>query len=90
MEIESTIPHQWSQLFIRNIHKKGLKEDLNNQRGIFLTNIVSKVYEKFFKSNCLQNGVNLNKMSWMQCAGRKNRSLIDHIATLNAIIENKE
>ena len=46
MEIKNTIPHQWNQLFIRSLHKKGLNENRNNQRGIFLTNIVSKVYKK--------------------------------------------
>ena len=86
MEIESTIPHQWNQLFIRSLHKKGLKEDLNNQRGIFLKNIVSKVYEKV---KLLQNEENVSKMSWMQCAGRKNSSPIDYIVTLDAIIENQ-
>ena len=62
MEIESTIPHQWNQLFFRSLHKKCLKEDLNNQGGIVLTNIVSKVYEKV---KLLQNEENFNKMSWM-------------------------
>ena len=86
MEIESIIPHQWNQLFIRSLHKKGVKEDLNNQRGTFLTNIVSKVYEKI---KLLQNEANLNKMPRMQCAGRKNSFPIDHIVTLYAIIENQ-
>ena len=64
--------------------QKGPKEDLANQRGIFLTNIVSKVYEKV---KLLQNDENICNMSRMQCVGRKNRSPLDHIITLNAIIE---
>ena len=84
MERENTIPLQWNQILIRSIHKKGPKEDLANQRGIFLTNIVSKVYEKV---KLLQNEENISNMSRMQCAGRKNRSPLDHIITLNAIIE---
>ena len=63
---------------------KGPKEDLANQRGIFLTNIVSKVYKKV---KPLQNEENICNMSRMQCAGRKGRSPLDHVITLNAIIE---
>ena len=66
------------------IHKKGPKEDLANQRGIFLTYILSKVYEKV---KLLQNVENICNMSRMQCAGRKNRSPLEHVITLNAIIE---
>ena len=68
MERENTIPIQWNQIIIRSIHKKGSKEDLANQRGIFLTNIVSKVYEKV---KLLQNEGNICNMSRMKCAGRK-------------------
>ena len=70
MERENTIPLQWNQIIIRSIHIKGPKEDLANQRGIFLTNIVSKVYEKV---KLLQNEENICNMSRMQCAGRKKR-----------------
>ena len=80
---QSTIPIQWNQIIIRSIHKKGPKEDLANQRGIFLTNIVSKVYEKV---KLLQNE-DICNMSRMQCAGSKNGSPLDHIITLNVIIE---
>ena len=84
MERENTTPIQWNQIIIRSIHKKGPKEDLANQRGIFLTNIVSKVYEKV---KLLQNEENICNMSRMQYAGRKNRSPLDHVITLNAITE---
>ena len=63
MERENTILIQWNQIIIRSIHKKGPKEDLANQRGIFLINIVSKVYEKV---KLLQNEENICNMSRMQ------------------------
>ena len=84
MQRENTITIQWNQIIIRSIHRKGPKEDLANQRGIFLTNIALKVYEKV---QLLQNEKNICNMSRMQCAGRKNRSQLDHVITLNAIIE---
>ena len=41
MERENyTTSLQWNRIIIRSIHKKGPKEDLANQRGIFLTNSV--------------------------------------------------
>ena len=46
IERENTTQIQWNQIIIRSIHKKDPKEELTNKRGIFLTNIVSKVYEK--------------------------------------------
>ena len=68
MERENSSPVRWNQIIIRSIHKKGPKKDLSNQRGIFLTNIVSKVYEKV---KLLQNEENICNMSRMQCTGRK-------------------
>ena len=63
-----------------------MRTGLNNENGMFLTNIVPKVYEKV---RLLQNEGNLNKMSSMQCAGRQNSPPINHIITLNAIIGNQ-
>ena len=68
MERENTTPIQWNQIKIRSIHKKDPKEDLANQRGIFLTNIVSEAYEKV---KLLQNEENICNMFRMQCAERK-------------------
>ena len=39
-------PGEWQKVKIKSIYKnKGSKEDLNNQRGIFLTSNVQKVFE---------------------------------------------
>ena len=32
------IPEPWMHMMIKSTHKKGEKEDLNNKRGLFLTN----------------------------------------------------
>ena len=68
IEEERQVPRQWDQILIRSLHKKGPKEDLGNQRGIFLTNIISKIYERV---KLIQTEHNLNNMSEMQCAARK-------------------
>ena len=41
VEIQGVAPDRWNKTVIKFVHKKGPKKDLSNQRGIFLTNIVS-------------------------------------------------
>ena len=80
------IPNEWKELIINSISKgKGPKTDVENRRGLFLTNIISKLYEKIKLD---KNGDKLDKgISKYQCGGKKGRSTIDHIMTLNAIID---
>ena len=86
IEEERQVPRQWDQILIRSLHEKGPKEDPGNKQGIFLTNTISKIYERV---KLIQNEHNLNNMSEMQCEAQKNRSPLDHTVTLNAVIENQ-
>ena len=43
------IPDEWQNMQIKAIHKKGDKMIMGNKRGLFLTNNVSKVYERIVK-----------------------------------------
>ena len=43
------IPNQWNEMIIKSIHKQGKIQDMTNKRGIFLTNVVGKTYEKVLK-----------------------------------------
>ena len=56
---------------------------MENRRGIFITNIVSKVFEKLIY-NRIENKI---KFSKYQCGGRKRRGPIDHIFTVKSIID---
>ena len=89
MEQEIDIPSQWKTMLVRSIDKKGKGNNLKDtQRGIFLTNMVSKVYEKVKK---VQNERYLDNMSEMQMAGRMGYSTMDNIIIVSAIIkDNKE
>ena len=50
IEQEKIIPRQLQKVIIKSVHKKGSGEELSkNQRGLFLVNTVSKVYEKVKK-----------------------------------------
>ena len=85
IEQEKIIPKQWLQLMIKSVDKKGNGEELSkNQRGLFLVNIVPKVYQKVKKT---QNETKHNKMSEMQTADKKQRSTMDNIVIVSAIIE---
>ena len=78
---------QWRLTTIKSIYKGGNKANISeSQRGIFLVNIISKVYELV---KITQNDKNNRKMSEMQVAGRKERSAMDNLILMNTIIENQ-
>ena len=68
---------------IKCIHKKGPKKKMDNKRGLFITNIVSKVYERLIK----ERNKNCVKLSPLQTGGVEERSTIDNFMTVLAIIE---
>ena len=71
IEQEKIIPKQWQRVIIKSVDKKGSGEKLSkNQRGLFLVNIMPKVYEKIKKT---QSETKLNKMSEIQTPGKKQR-----------------
>ena len=75
------IPNQWLYMLIKSIHKKGEKEDLLNKRGLFLTNVISKVFETVVDEistiiyNKLQNG------------GKKRRGIVDIWLVIRALFD---
>ena len=78
---------QWRQTTIKSIYKSGNKTNISeSQRGIFLVNIISKVYELV---KITQNEKNNSKMSEMQAARRKEKSAMDNLIIMNTIIENQ-
>ena len=84
MESEKTLPKQWNDVMIKTIPKTGTVLDMNNKRGIFITNIISKIYEKILKN---RNSAAINKYtSEYQTGGIKGRSTIDNIYILSETI----
>ena len=50
IKTESQIPKQWQLTTVKNIYKGGVIENIQeNQRGIFLVNKISKIYENVLK-----------------------------------------
>ena len=67
IKTKNQIPIQWQLTTLKSIHKGGVKENIQeNQRGIFLVNIVSKIYESALK---IQNEKKNENMPQMQTAG---------------------
>ena len=73
------IPTKWNKMLIKSIHKKGEKD--NNERGLFLTNIISKVFEK------VQEKKSEVKFDKAQNSGTKRRGTIDNWIILMALID---
>ena len=87
-EISKTrnIPLEWQTMKIKSIYKnKGSRKQMKNQRGLFITNILSKLMEKILYNRNVQ--VLRNGISEYQCGSMKNRGTADHLFTLQAIID---
>ena len=86
IEKKVTMPNEWIEMLIISLYKnKGDKEDMENRRGLFITSTISKIYEKIKQKR--KNEEIEKKVSKYQCGGRKQRSTLDHILTLNTIID---
>ena len=82
---QKKIPVEWQRMAIKTVHKKGDCQLMSNKRGLFLTNNVSKVYERVVKSRN-QEKFNQGITEW-QTGGITNRSGVDNVMTLSAVIE---
>ena len=70
---------------IKSVRKKANQDKLNeSQRGLFMVNVVSKVYERIKKT---QNEKIHKNMNQIKCAARTQRSTMDNI--MSAIIEKR-
>ena len=82
-----TYPEEWSKAIIVPIFKKGDPKLPMNYRGVSLLSIVSKCYT-FVLNKRLTKFAEINDcLKESQAGFRKNYATIDHIFTLNAIIE---
>ena len=79
------VPMEWNKMAIRTIDKKGSKLLMPNKRGLFLTNIISKVYERTIKKRN-QDSVKVCSSPW-QMGGVQKRSPTDNQFITFSIIE---
>ena len=64
---QAVIPGEWEVMKIKSIHKKGTKKLMDNRRGLFLTNVVSKLYERVM-DEMTREGINISEY---QCGGQR-------------------
>ena len=83
--VDSTheMPSDWDKMKIKATHKKGPKRKMENKRGLFVTNLVSKVYEKVVKERNKERA----KVSPMQTGGVTGKSTIDNTMVMLAVVE---
>ena len=79
---EEVTPAQWNEMIIKSIHKnRKSRQDLTNQRGLFLTNIMSKILEKGIEAKSPV------KFDRFQNGGCEKRSTADNWIILMATID---
>ena len=79
---EKKIPTQWENTNVIPLYKgKGSRKCLLNQRGIFLTQVVSKMWERLIKSRCQPALSRINKL---QAGGAKGKSTADGMFLIRA------
>ena len=84
METERFTPRQWKEVQIKTIPKPGSILLMDNKRGLFITEIISKIYERIIKN---RNDEEIKKyLSAYQTGGVKGRSTVDNIIVISEII----
>ena len=85
MKNKVVVPHQWEQVLITTIYKrKGKKKELVNYRGIFLTSVLCKIFEKLIKSRIDDI---LDQVSKFQGGGKTDRSPNDQLFLLRGALD---
>lgn len=88
IRVSKVIPEQWNNVLISLIYKnKGSKKELVNYRGIFLTVIVSKVFEALIKKRI---STNLASVDLHQAGSRNNRGPPDNTFLLRGCIDHQK
>ena len=78
------IPKQWEIMRIKSIFKDARIKQVDKTRGLFITNLVSKLQERVIFER--------NKKAWdqatssFQCGGKRGTSTVDHTLTLLELI----
>ena len=68
-----------------SLQKEGDRAEMKNRQGLFLTNIIGKLFEKVLAN---RNRERIEQtISPNQCGGIKNRGIVDHLFTMRAIID---
>lgn len=86
---EGEYPTEWSKAIIVPIFKKGDISIPDNYRGVSLLSLVSKCYTYILNTRLVKWVEQEKKLTETQAGFRKGYSTVDHIFTLNAIVEKR-
>ena len=81
------IPDNWTTAIVKNIFKKGERNDCENYRGISLMNTGYKIYAKIINNRIMKIADCL--IGEEQSGFRKGRSCIDNVFVIKQIIEQR-
>ena len=88
MEEKREVPKDWNEVKIKTVPKKGSVLETDNKRGLFITDILSKMYEKVEKNRNQENIVEY--VSDLQTGGTKERAAADNFIILSEVIRRKK
>jgi len=86
---EGIYPEEWQKAMIVPIFKKGDRHSPDNYRGISLLSLLSKCYTSVLNKRLVTWIEKNEKIAGEQAGFRKGYSTVDHIFTLNAIVEKR-
>ena len=84
MKNQLSIPETLRTANITSLHKKGNKQDLNNWRGIFVSNVLRTILMKLLHERAYYKAA--SNMTDSQNGARKKKSVRIHTFVLNSII----
>lgn len=82
------IPMEWKQAYITSIYKKGDRKTCENYRGISVIAMIGRLYGRVLK-NIMEEQIK-GKIGEDQAGFTAGRSTIDHIYTIQQLIEKKK
>ena len=85
MEKERYTPSEWNEMLIKSLHKKGEMTEMDHKRGIFLTNVISKLYETVVKKR--DKGKVDARTTKNQVGGKTKRCPADHMIVLVDVLQ---
>lgn len=83
------VPDSWSDIILRMLHKKGSLIDPNNYRPIALLNTITKLFTLIMNRRVYKWAEVNKKLPESQAGFRSKRSTVDHIFTLNTLIQSR-
>ena len=84
MEEERNLPSEWKEVLVKILNKPGSILEMGNKRGLFITDVLSKLYEKVMKRR--NNDKVMEYISPYQSGGVHGKATVDNHIILSEII----